>query len=919
MARCLNHDRPASAAPADRQRSLTRRRVVAGTLGVAGASALGVGLLQPGGVVAELASVVGAQEPEKLRVPDEEKSEHGLLRAAIVAGNDASRGLTAVAYGSSDEVCDMGEGGDLGFGRLIPGPTLRLVPGDRIKLKLTNCLNEETNLHFHGLHVTPIANSDNVFLHLMQGDSYEFEVNVPPEHPTGLFWYHPHLHGVSSDQVERGLAGAIIIDPNPDEPEAVTQSLLETGARYPGPPDALPRLLVFQRVNDPVFQGQTIVVNGQVQPVVEIRRREEQRWQILNATANHFVNIHVEGHELVRLAVDGNWIPEYRDLPALKVLPLGPAERAEVLITGTADEAIVSPRVLALRRAVPGGVLAPVFDRHLDESPEAFKALIDEAETIATLSLLPDTGATAAPPPAFIPAVACDHPTGETDRIIAFTPDLEVDHKHFSAGRVDQTVALGTVEIWEILNQHRAIRGWHPFHLHVNDFDVLETSDEGLGLRFYQDTIPLPPQEMDAAGNAKDGMVRFCSRFVDFAGRFVYHCHFLIHEDEGMMAAVEVATPVAITAAGFPEIPALVVGPKAAAEVNAGITVIWTNTDEDAEHTVTADEVDVFNGRRIFDSGPLAHGCSFAHTFDSPGTIPYHCANHPEERGVVVVQATQTIDLKAEGGLPTFVPAEIAVALGTEMSWTNRDSSPHTIAVAKRNEVTTDPVVDSPELTTRAEFRQTFGEGSYEYWSTAHPAIKGYFTVAPVRRRSVSLGIFDSGLEQQTIKVPAGSTVTWTNRSATPQTITELLPADSPHDGFDSGPLDADTSCGNGQLINFGQRFSHQFDSSAIYFSKLAMKGEILVSEDAPEGDVAIEIRDGEFAPAQVEVQPNATVTWTNVSSVTHSVTKDNPDKFSVDLTPRQTHEQRFPDADNDPIVYYSTWALRGEIEVVEP
>jgi plastocyanin len=477
---------------------------------------------------------------------------------------------------------------------------------------------------------------------------------------------------------------------------------------------------------------------------------------------------------------------------------------------------------------------------------------------------------------------------------------------------------VDTTEVWEILNEHDERDGWHPFHLHVNDFDVLTTSDEGIGPRFYQDTIPLPPLATNAAGEAKPGSVKFCSRFVDYPGRFVYHCHFLFHEDRGMMAAVEVVKQVQIAGSGFPERISLIVGPKADGEENAGVTVLWTNNDATAEHTITAEEFDPYNGRRIFDSGALAQGCSFAHTFDAPGTIPYRCAIHPDERGEIVVEATQAIDIVTVAGEPRFVPADIDVALGAVMSWTNRDSSPHTITVMRRNDDgTLIPAADSPSLTMGTEFRQNFEEGKFEYWSTTHPGITGRFSISPVTRRSVSVAIRDRGFDPDVISVPAGSTVTWTNRGSTPQSIDPLAPTMF----HESGPLNADLSCYGGRLVDFGQRFSHRFEGDASYFSKLAMTGKIEISADAPPGEVQIEIVDGSFEPAEVKVQPEVNVTWVNNSTSTHSVTRDRGgfEAFDAELAPAGTFFRSFRADDDGPytVTYFSKWAMRGTIKVV--
>ncbi|RYG12575.1 MAG: multicopper oxidase family protein, partial [Burkholderiales bacterium] len=111
-------------------------------------------------------------------------------------------------------------------------PMLDIRPGDTIRVRLNNklppdatclesggnvnvphCFNG-TNLHTHGLWVNPAGNGDNVLISINPGVSFEYEYNVPSDHPAGTFWYHTHLHGSTALQVSSGMAGALIIRGN---------------------------------------------------------------------------------------------------------------------------------------------------------------------------------------------------------------------------------------------------------------------------------------------------------------------------------------------------------------------------------------------------------------------------------------------------------------------------------------------------------------------------------------------------------------------------------------------------------------------------------------------------------------------------------------------------------------------------------
>src|SRR5947207_1886499 len=133
----------------------------------------------------------------------------------------------------------------------LVGPTLRAKPGDVLNLLLNNALPAEspaqvaaqfeqersnahlsivpasfntTNLHTHGLHVSPVGNSDNVLLAIVPGTQLPYEIKVPASHPPGSFWYHAHTHGSTSIQVGSGMAGALVLE---DDPNKIPAALRE--------------------------------------------------------------------------------------------------------------------------------------------------------------------------------------------------------------------------------------------------------------------------------------------------------------------------------------------------------------------------------------------------------------------------------------------------------------------------------------------------------------------------------------------------------------------------------------------------------------------------------------------------------------------------------------------------------------------
>lgn len=233
-----------------------------------------------------------------------------------------------------------------------------------------------------------------------------------------------------------------------------------------------------------------------------------------------------------------------------------------------------------------------------------------------------ESGVAATPLPSqLIPTIDRRDARIDERRQITFRDGFKISHSQedstglvFDPLRVDQTVELGATEEWVIRNDTPA---WHPFHIHVNDFQVVSSNSQAQlePFVYYKDTMPLPPWVGDVPGE-----VVVLIPFLDFTGKFVFHCHILGHEDGGMMGVVEVVQPVAVTSNGFEPV---------LAEVVAGTTVRWTNRDT-SPHTVTADD-------GSFDSAQLDPGDTFSHTFDSPGAVAHHCALHPDIRATVVV------------------------------------------------------------------------------------------------------------------------------------------------------------------------------------------------------------------------------------------------------------------------------------------
>ena len=426
---------------------------------------------------------------EPLREPSVRMSENGILETtlAVKVGPTTVAGQPVMAYVYDGE---------------FPGPTLRMKSGETLKLKLENGLDDITNIHTHGFHVSPKDNSDNIFIHVNPGETFDYEFNLPEGHAPGTFWYHPHAHGNTGEQTNGGMAGIIIVEGTLDEVEGIAglteRTLVLSATQFDGDGNLVP------------YNNQTSLqrfVNGQLQPRISIKPGETQRWRIANLSADTFFLIALQGHALYEIASDGN---PYDQVVSRDQILLAPAERTEVLI-----QASTNPGEYEFRTLLWG----------VD-----YQAQPDEL--LATMVIEGDAVEPAPLPTSLVPFEDLRGIPVDNIRITEFEEPgaplyLAIDGKHWDPERIDQTVKLGALEEWVIRNTSTH---WHPFHIHVNDFQIISVDGIPYPSRGWQDTVALAPNS--------ETVIRM--RFDDFDGKFVYHCHILSHEDFGMMANVEV-------------------------------------------------------------------------------------------------------------------------------------------------------------------------------------------------------------------------------------------------------------------------------------------------------------------------------------------------------------------------------------------
>ena len=430
----------------------------------------------------------------------------------------SKNGRLAITFTAKSSIVSIGgrNVGTWAYNARVPGPTLELNRGDYLQITNVNQLPDQpTNLHTHGLHVSPKGQGDNVFVNSPSGNTFTNKYKIPMDHIPGQYWYHPHRHMYVTNQVAAGMAGAIIV--KADTPE---ERELETYRT---------RLMVFQefQVADGVVQGAgakssaplLTYVNGQLQPVVDIRPGEIQRWRLANMQANNFLRIQTPaGMKAWIISTDGN--PTSRPIPVDDML-IPPAGRRTILVRKDTSSDIVVQNIpwgaglQAIKQQDLFTVRTSGSARPKQSLPK-MQAVMPDLRGRPVANSRTVTFSMGSPLP------------GST------TPQFLINDMNYDSwgSKNLARMKLNTVEEWTLTNTTSM---YHPFHIHIQPFQVVSINGVPVKGVEYRDTVQIPPM-----ANGVPGKVVIRQRYTDFTGRFVIHCHILFHEDNGMMAPVEV-------------------------------------------------------------------------------------------------------------------------------------------------------------------------------------------------------------------------------------------------------------------------------------------------------------------------------------------------------------------------------------------
>ena len=216
----------------------------------------------------------------------------------------------------------------------MPGPTLRVQAGDTLSVSLHNGLNDPSNLHVHGLHASPSDSGDIMFVTVEAGDSFDYEYQLPNDHPPGVYWHHPHHHGFVADQVFGGLYGAIIVE-DPTPIRATRERVLVISDITLDSVGRIPSVTGMEQMAG--REGQLVLVDGQVNPVMTARPGERERWRIVNACVSRYLRLRLDGQELQLLGIDSGRLQTPRDVDEAVLLP---GNRADLLVSAIAGASV---------------------------------------------------------------------------------------------------------------------------------------------------------------------------------------------------------------------------------------------------------------------------------------------------------------------------------------------------------------------------------------------------------------------------------------------------------------------------------------------------------------------------------------------------------------------------------------------------
>ena len=374
-----------------------------------------------------------------------------------------------------------------------------------MRIQLRNGLKEPTNLHSHGMFVSPIGISDNVLRVMKAGSTNEFVLDLPDDVEPGTYWYHAHLHGRVEEQVFAGLSGVFIVDGLQDR---LPPELQDVPERVMAIKDLQVKDGAIVRSNIDSNAPTTRTVNGQVTYSLSCRPTRPSCCgspTLVPTSGTGYVST-------ARSSMSSARTPTLLPKSGRPMSWCCPGQEYDVLV----------------RWPTPGSYALETLPYSTGPDGDNYPE-----RRLATFQVTGDPLADVPWPTSLNPVSPLETDRVDRTRNVVFsenpkTNQFYINGKQFNATKVTFVAKLGTTEEWVIKN---TAREEHPFHIHVNDFEVMAVNGKPHDARSEQDVVPLPSR----------GEVRIRMHFNRFVGTTVFHCHILAHEDNGMMGIIDIS------------------------------------------------------------------------------------------------------------------------------------------------------------------------------------------------------------------------------------------------------------------------------------------------------------------------------------------------------------------------------------------
>ncbi|GGK34684.1 multicopper oxidase family protein [Nocardia camponoti] len=435
--------------------------------------------------------------------------------APSTVGADGVRRFALHALSGTTEMVRGKQTPTWGFNGAILGPTLRARRGEQVAVDITSALPEPTTVHWHGMHL-PARFDGGPHQPVAPGATWSPTWTI--EQQAATLWYHPHPHGATEKHVYRGLSGFFLLDDD-------AADALNLPSTYGV--DDIPLVIQDRRLTPAGaldetkstgigMLGDTIITNG-IADSHFTATTERLRLRLLNGSAGRMYNLAFADNRPFQLvATDGGLLTKPVEVTTLQ---LSPGERAEVVV------AIHPGDTVALRSL-------PVTDRAGIDRAKEFG--FDDTFDILTLRAAPTLRTSPAVPATLIPMTPLAAPGTPATR----TFDLQwfmINNQRMDMARIDMSIPVDSTEVWAVTNKDN----WpHNFHIHDVQFQVIAV-----------DGNPPPPTLSgwkDTVYTAPNHTYTLAMRFADHTDPtfpYMYHCHLLHHEDQGMMGQFLVLAP----------------------------------------------------------------------------------------------------------------------------------------------------------------------------------------------------------------------------------------------------------------------------------------------------------------------------------------------------------------------------------------